>query len=119
MEEGDEFIILSSLSRHALEQSMQLASIIENNNKTVLGIVFNKTKTDLDKSSIEQIESAVGRKVLGIIPEHKLIHYANMKNHPMTYLYPSTKPALLFKNLSQTLLNISNLNQPIKNKIFA
>ncbi len=119
LEAGDEFIIISSLSRHALEQSMQLASIIENNNKTVLGIVFNKTKTVLDKSSIEQIELAVGRRVLAVIPEHKLIHYANTKNHPMTYLYPGTKPALLFKNLSQILLNSFNLNQPITTTLSA
>ena len=119
LEAGDEFIIVSSFSKQALEQSMQLASIIESNSKTVLGIVFNKTKTNLDASSIEKIELALGRKVLAAIPEHKSQHDANLKNHPMTYLYPSIKPTLLFKTLSQTLLNHSDLNQPIQNKILA
>ena len=85
----------------------------------VLGVVFNKTKTMLDKPSIEKIELALGRKVLAVLPEHKSLHAANLKNHPMTYLYPNTKHAFMFKALSQTLLNYSDFNEPIKNKIFA
>ncbi len=119
LEAGDEFVIVSSLSKQALEQSSQLANIIENNNKTVLGIVFNKTKNTLDSSSIEKIESALGRRVLSVIPEHKIIHHANTKNHPMTYLYPRAKHTLLFTNLSQTLLNSSDLIQPMKTVMFA
>jgi len=119
LEAGDEFVIVSSFSKQALEQSMQLASIIESNSKTVLGIVFNKIKTELDKSSVEKIELAIGRKVLAVMPEHKLISHANTKNHPMTYLYPNSKQGLLFKTLSQTLLNHSDLSQIIKNKVFA
>lgn len=103
LEAADDFIIVSSFSKPSFNTLVEMSNIIENNNKTVLGVVFNKVKNLPNKSALEHLELFINKKILSVIPEHKLIHHAALKSQPATYLYPYSSPAVAMHNLSKKL----------------
>ncbi|MFA5406030.1 MAG: AAA family ATPase [Candidatus Nanoarchaeia archaeon] len=104
---SDEIIIVTNPELPAVVDAFKIVQFCENSNIFIRGVVINKCAKNSDLSPID-VETILGRPVLGVVPEDSYVKGAMKERLPIVAYKPKRKSAREFKNVAYS---ISGLNK--------
>jgi len=112
-----DIILVTTPDFISVTETLKLLKIIkQQNNQKILGVVVNKsTGKDYDMK-IENIQTLLGEKVIGVVPEHKNIKEALKLKHPILYSHPSSPATEAFERVACNLIGKKYKKKEIKVK---
>ncbi len=75
---------------------------------TVLGVILNRVTNDIGEVGLEEIEEALGSRVLASIPDDKEMRRSTMFGSPLMIRCPEAPASIAIKNLALELLDYPN-----------
>lgn len=100
----DYVIIVTTPDICSVTNSIKMVKLAKDYDKQVLGVVVNKIHGDEMDLPVENIETIIGAKVLGVIPHDKRIKKAFHTRNPVVITHPEAEPSLAYKRLASELI---------------
>jgi len=104
IEIADDIIIVTNPEMPAVTDALKAIKICENYNKTVLGVVVNRTTDRNHEMTTKEIRSLLEHPVIAKIPEDIDVQKSIAKKSPVVFQFPRSKASREFKRLAANLL---------------
>lgn len=102
-----DIILVTTPDFISITETLKLLKIISaKNSKKILGVIVNKDSGREYDMKIENIQSLLGQKVIGVIPEHKSVKESLKLKYPVVYSHPSSPATEAFEKLACNLIGI-------------
>ncbi len=103
---SDEVIIVTNPELPAVVDAFKAIQFCDNNNVLVRGVIVNKAGKFSDLS-ISDVESLLGKQVIGVIPLDNVFRKSMSKRSPVVDLKPSSKPANQFMRIASLISGVT------------
>ncbi|MFP4402771.1 MAG: P-loop NTPase [Nanoarchaeota archaeon] len=116
----DYLIIVTTPDLYSVSNSLKIVQLAKEYNKKILGILVNKVKGDYYELALDNIESLIGKKIIGIIPNDENINNAHYNKKPLVKMHPETEASIGFKKLACELIGekyVENLKKEEENSL--
>lgn len=100
----DYVLIVTTPDLCSVANSIKMAHMAKEYNKDILGIIVNKVTGDYTELDIENIETMIGSKVIGVIPEDHKIRTSLHHKNPVISMHPDSPAATSYKKLAAILI---------------
>ncbi len=100
----DYVIAITTPDLAAVSDARKTIKMAQEHDKMVLGIIVNRVRGEEHELPIENIETFLDTKVIGIVPEDAAIRVAYQLNGPVQYVHPDTSIAEAYKKIAAKLL---------------
>ncbi len=104
---SDEVLIVTNPELPAVVDAFKIVQFCDNNNIFIKGVVVNKKARNSDLSQLD-VETILGKPVLGVVPEHNQVKDAMKERLPIVVFKPQRRSAREFRNVAYS---ISGLNK--------
>lgn len=99
MEIADEILIVTNPNLASVTNTLKSIKIAEEMNKTILGVVLNRTSNNLEMQQ-NNIHTMLGIPIISEIPESIEIKESQQQSQPVTFLHPGSAVSESYKNLA-------------------
>ena len=104
VESADEVLVVTTADLPAVTDALKTIEIIEENGKTVIGVVLNRVRNDNVELKADAIEALVEKPVIASIPEDESIRESLKKKHPVVYSHPDAPSTTAYKQLAALMV---------------
>lgn len=102
---GTDIILVTTPDFVSVTETLKLLKVIKQNEvQKILGIVVNKYTGKGSDMKIENIQTLLGEKIIGVIPDHKSIKESLKLKHPVIYSSPSAPTSEAFEKLACNII---------------
>jgi septum site-determining protein MinD len=109
----DKVIVVTTPDLVAVSDALRTVTVAKQNNKEILGVILTRVGNHEHEIRKENIESMLGVKVLGSVPEDKNIALSAKINNPVIETHPYSDSSIIYKTIAS---NIFGENFRIINK---
>lgn len=102
VQNSDETIIVTNPELPAVVDAFKIVQYCEHNNTFIRGVVINKNNKQSDLNP-RDVESLLGRPVIGVVPEDNKIKQSMKERNPIVLYKPKRQSAKEFKNVAYKL----------------
>jgi septum site-determining protein MinD len=96
-----DLIIITTPDIVSITETLKLLKIIrEKSNTKIMGVVLNKHSSRSYDMKIENIQSLLQEKVIGVIPDHKSIKESLKFKYPVVYSHPDAPTTKAFEEIA-------------------
>ncbi len=103
MDASDELLIVTNPELPAVTDALKTIRLGESMGKRILGVVLTKSKNN-DLVSVENIETILDHKVIGVIPEDRKALEALAQKDAVVLTHPKSEISVGYNKLAHTLL---------------
>lgn len=104
MDFADEVLVVTNPDLPSVTNALKTIKMAEEKEKTVIGVVLNKTKGDNIEMPVEDVEAMLETPIIGIIPEDDEVRKAQKEKHPVVHFNPKSKASANFRELASKLI---------------
>jgi septum site-determining protein MinD len=100
----DGIIAVTTPDLAAVSDTRKTIKMANEHGKNILGVIVNRVRGEAHEMPLENIETFLDTKVIGVIPEDSNIRSAYQLNGPVQYTHPDSHVAEAYKKLASVLL---------------
>jgi len=101
-----DIILVTTPDFVSVTETLKLLKIIKQNpNSKILGVIVNKDSGKDYDMKVENIQTLLGEKVIGVVPEHKSVKQSSKLKHPLIYSHPSSAATEAIEKIACNLIN--------------
>ena len=118
---SDYILVITTPDIASVTASLRSINLATELNKKILGVIVNMHTGSKDDMKIKNIETFLGHKVIGIIPQDDSIKQAFHKRMPVVHLMPDSPSSTSFKKLASELIGqkyVENLAKKEQESLF-
>jgi MinD-like ATPase involved in chromosome partitioning or flagellar assembly len=105
LDDGSDVMLVTTPDIISVTETLKLLKVIREKSKSkILGILLNKHSDKSYDMKIDNIQSILGEKIIGIIPNHWTIKESLKLKYPVVYSHPDSPPSLAFEKLACNLI---------------
>ncbi|MFT4303412.1 MAG: P-loop NTPase [Candidatus Woesearchaeota archaeon] len=109
-------ILLTTPDFISVTETLKLIKVIEQNNQTILGIIVNKYSGKEYDMKIENIQTLIGKKIIGVIQQHKNILESLKLKYPVLYSHPDSPVSEDIEKLACNLIGKEYKKEQVQQK---
>jgi septum site-determining protein MinD len=101
---ADFILAITTPDLAAVSDTRKTIKMAAEHNKKVIGVIVNRVRGEEHELPLENIETFLETKIIGIIPEDSNIRTAYQQNGPVQYIHPDSTTAEAYKKLAAVLI---------------
>ncbi len=101
---SDSVILVTNPELPAITDALKTIKVTEELGKRVLGVILTRTKENNFDLSVKNIETILGKPVIGKIPEDRAVRESLIRKDPVVLTHPDSPASVEYKKLAALLL---------------
>lgn len=101
---GDELLIVTTPDLPAVSDALRTIKIAKRHGKKIKGVLLTRVFEDELELTIEDVETILETKVIGIIPEDDSVRESVKMKNPVTHTHPNAPSSMGYKHLAAEML---------------
>lgn len=106
LREASDIIMVVNPDLLSVSETLKLLKLLKHGEKhpNILGIVINKKSNKEYDMGIDNIQTILNEKIIGIIPDSDSVKHSLKIKFPVLYSHPDSKPSIAFEQLACNLI---------------
>ncbi|MCB9358397.1 P-loop NTPase [Candidatus Woesearchaeota archaeon] len=109
-------ILITTPDFISVTETLKLMKVIEQNNQKIVGVIVNKYSGKEYDMKIENIQSLIGQKVIGVVPFHKNVMESLKLKYPVVYSHPQSPATEAFEKIACNMIGVEYKKDEPENK---
>ncbi len=114
MESADELLLITTPELPAVTDALKAIKLSEQLGAKTTGVIVNRVSDKKHEMTIREIESMLGRSVMGVIPEDSAVHRSIAYRTPVVHYAPRSNAAKAIKQIAAQVAGVKLREEPKK-----